>query len=208
MISLGDKLWSVRNYENAYLGAVTLAEATTHSDNAVCAELTHLVGPKAVATTARRLGIRSQLDPYFAIGLGAEAVNRSVARACAAFRLAASGSTARSSGTDRASRGASSCGFAEGTEDRFVRGGCCGGQHDLGQPDAAGRRAQERAAAPFADRPVAGKTGTTENYGDAWFVGYTPQLVTAVWVGYPKTRCARWRPSSTVTRSRAGRSRR
>jgi membrane peptidoglycan carboxypeptidase len=36
-------------------------------------------------------------------------------------------------------------------------------------------------------RPVAGKTGTTENYGDAWFVGYTPQLVAAVWVGYPTT---------------------
>ena len=35
------------------------------------------------------------------------------------------------------------------------------------------------------DRPVAGKTGTTENYGDAWFVGYTPQLAVAVWVGYP-----------------------
>src|SRR4029453_5453392 len=41
--------------------------------------------------------------------------------------------------------------------------------------------------AALADRPVAGKTGTTENYGDAWFVGYTPQLVTAVWVGYPNT---------------------
>jgi hypothetical protein len=40
-----------------------------------------------------------------------------------------------------------------------------------------------KAALP--DRPAAGKTGTTENYGDAWFVGYTPQLVTAVWVGYP-----------------------
>ncbi len=40
-------------------------------------------------------------------------------------------------------------------------------------------------AAALPDRPVAGKTGTTENYGDAWFVGYTPQLVTAVWVGYP-----------------------
>jgi membrane peptidoglycan carboxypeptidase len=37
------------------------------------------------------------------------------------------------------------------------------------------------------DRPVAGKTGTTENYGDAWFVGYTPQLAVAVWVGYPTT---------------------
>ena len=41
-------------------------------------------------------------------------------------------------------------------------------------------------AAALPNRPVAGKTGTTENYGDAWFVGYTPQLVTAVWVGYPK----------------------
>ena len=41
----------------------------------------------------------------------------------------------------------------------------------------------ERAA--LDDRPVAGKTGTTENYGDAWFVGYTPQLAVAVWVGYP-----------------------
>jgi hypothetical protein len=40
-------------------------------------------------------------------------------------------------------------------------------------------------AAALPDRPVAGKTGTTENFGDAWFVGYTPQLVTAVWVGYP-----------------------
>ncbi len=41
--------------------------------------------------------------------------------------------------------------------------------------------------AALVDRPVAGKTGTTENYGDAWFVGYTPQLVVAVWVGYPTT---------------------
>src|SRR5207237_2473 len=39
--------------------------------------------------------------------------------------------------------------------------------------------------AALPDRPAAGKTGTTENYGDAWFVGYTPQLVVAVWVGYP-----------------------
>ena len=40
-------------------------------------------------------------------------------------------------------------------------------------------------AAQLPGREVAGKTGTTENYGDAWFVGYTPQLVAAVWVGYP-----------------------
>jgi membrane peptidoglycan carboxypeptidase len=45
--------------------------------------------------------------------------------------------------------------------------------------EGTGRRAALK------DRPAAGKTGTTENYGDAWFVGYTPQLVTAVWIGYP-----------------------
>ena len=53
--------------------------------------------------------------------------------------------------------------------------------------DARGRRHRRaparRRSCP--DRPVAGKTGTTENYGDAWFVGYTPQLAVAVWVGYP-----------------------
>ncbi len=51
------------------------------------------------------------------------------------------------------------------------------------------RRSSPRAPATaprFRDRPVAGKTGTTENYGDAWFVGYLPQLTVAVWVGYPR----------------------
>ena len=57
-------------------------------------------------------------------------------------------------------------------------------------------------------RPVAGKTGTTENYGDAWFVGYTPQLVVAVWVGYPNKLRADADRSSTATPSRAARSRR
>ena len=46
-------------------------------------------------------------------------------------------------------------------------------------------RSRAGAACAAPGRPVAGKTGTTENYGDAWFVGYTPQLAVAVWVGYP-----------------------
>ena len=63
----------------------------------------------------------------------------------------------------------------------------------------------KRAAIP--GRPIAGKTGTTDNYGDAWFVGYTPELVVAVWVGYPDAlgRCS---PSSTASQSRAERCRR
>jgi penicillin-binding protein 1A len=191
LISLGDKLWSVRNYENAYLGAVTLAEATTHSDNAVYAELTQLVGPKAVARTARRLGIQSPLDPYFAIGLGAEAVNPlELARAYAAFPTGGVRLDSEIFGNrPRFTRRIEGCGFAKDTEDRFVprrvlRRATALSINQLLQ-DVVRRGTGRRAA--LSDRSAAGKTGTTENYGDAWFVGYTPQLVTAVWVGYPNT---------------------
>ena len=74
-IDLGDKYWVVSNYDDSYLGSIDLERATIESDNAVYAQLTQLVGSKHVAETARRMGIRSKLDGYFAIGLGAEAVN-------------------------------------------------------------------------------------------------------------------------------------
>ena len=190
-ISLGDRFWSVRNYENAYLGSVTLDTATVHSDNTVYAALTQIVGPAAVAETARQLGVRSRLDKYFAIGLGAEAVNPlELARAYAAFPT----------------NGIRVDGSIFGNVPRAV----------LEVQDPARKKAFENTAVPkrvlretsaksinsilqrvvsegtgkrawLPDRPVAGKTGTTENYGDAWFVGYTPQLVVAVWVGYPNT---------------------
>ena len=74
-IDAGDRIWRVTNYEGAYLGRVDLARAMVSSDNSVYAQLTKLVGPKAIVKTAHALGIRSELDPYFSIGLGAVAVN-------------------------------------------------------------------------------------------------------------------------------------
>ena len=74
-IDAGDRIWHVTNYEGAYLGRVDLARAMVSSDNSVYAQLTKLVGPKAIVKTAHALGIRSELDPYFSIGLGAVAVN-------------------------------------------------------------------------------------------------------------------------------------
>ena len=187
LINLGDKLWSISNYEGSYLGPIDLREATTHSDNAVYAQLTAQVGPQNVRRTARALGITSPLDAYFAIGLGVEAVNPlEMARAFSTF----------------ANGGARVDGTVLGNRPRAVLSVQDGGVVDRNDPvarqildsndaalltsmlqnvveDGTGRRAA------LADRPVAGKTGTTENYGDAWFVGYTPQLAAAVWVGYP-----------------------
>jgi penicillin-binding protein 1A len=189
-IPLGDKVWSVHNYENSDLGRISLETATQVSDNTVYAQLTALVGPAAIARTARRLGITTPLKSYFAIGLGAEAVNPlEMARAFSAFanggrRIdgAAFGNRPRAISVVRNDAG------------RIVDNDAPVGRHVLTANTAAlvtsllqgvvrsgtGKRAQLPDG-----RPVAGKTGTTENYGDAWFVGYTPQLVTAVWVGYP-----------------------
>ncbi len=187
VINLGDKLWSVNNYEGSYLGPIDLQEATIHSDNSVYAQLTAQVGPKNVANMANRLGVTRQLDDYFAIGLGVEAVSPlEMARAFAS--LANGGERVDGSvlgNVPRAVLRVEEAGRRADSNDAVAK-------KVLDPNDAAmvtsilQRVVTEGTGhrAALADRPVAGKTGTTENYGDAWFVGYTPQLAVAVWVGY------------------------
>ena len=137
------------------------------------------------------MGITSPLKDYFSIGLGAQAVNP-LEMARAYSTLANGGYRIDGAITGNHARAIVSVGGN-------ASGGCSGENKAVANraisPTTAkvinyilqtvvtqgtGKRAQ------LADgRQVAGKTGTTENYGDAWFVGYTPQLVTAVWVGYP-----------------------
>jgi penicillin-binding protein 1A len=189
-INAGGRLWEVHNYEDEYLGSITIQQATAYSDNAVFAQLTKLVGPQNIANTAKSLGIKSRLQPYFSIGLGAQGVNPlEMARAFSAF----------------ANGGKRIDGRRFGNEPRVITKVA----NEKGRPidDNTARPVQTlseenaalvtsllqnvikygtgKAAALAGGRSAAGKTGTTENYGDAWFVGYTPQLVTAVWVGYP-----------------------
>jgi len=188
-IFIGDKYWPVHNYENSYLGSADLTTATVVSDNTVFAQLTRLVGPAKVAATARQLGITRHLNPYFAIGLGADPVSPlEMARAFSSF----------------ANGGRRIDGSVFGNHPRAVarvsnpEGKVIDDNKPLNRPvltrdqnalltsilEGVVRSGTGRRAA-LPDRVVAGKTGTTENYGDAWFVGYTPQLATAVWVGYP-----------------------
>ncbi|MGN6429373.1 MAG: PBP1A family penicillin-binding protein [Gaiellaceae bacterium] len=191
-IDAGGRLWEVHNYEDEYLGPITIQQATAYSDNAVFAQLTKLVGPQNIANTARSLGITTRLLPYFSIGLGAQGVNPlEMARAFSAF----------------ADDGTRIDGRRFGNQPRVILKVA----NEKGRPiddntprpvpvlsadDAAivtsllqnvVKYGTGKAAALSGGRAVAGKTGTTENYGDAWFVGYTPQLVTAVWVGYPNS---------------------
>jgi penicillin-binding protein 1A len=187
-IFLGDKLWNVSNYEGEYLGAINLWQAIAASDNSVFAQLTNIVGPPTVARVAKTVGITTPLKPYFAIGLGAEpATPLEMARAYATFadggyRLDDSyGNEPRV--IDCVGVGNKECvpnytyphrvldSNLAAIEDQMLTGVVQGG---------TGKAAQLSGG-----WSVAGKTGTTENYGDAWFVGFTPDIVTAVWVGYP-----------------------
>jgi membrane peptidoglycan carboxypeptidase len=188
-IDAGDRVWHVTNYEGDYLGRIDLRTAMTVSDNSVYAQLTKLVGPKAIVKTAHELGISSELDPYFSIGLGAVAVNPlDMTRAYATF--ANRGVRVDGSLTGDRPRVVEKVEFARTgavTQNRPVgKAAMTTGEADLLTSILQGVVTQgtgKRAALP--DRPTAGKTGTTDNYGDAWFVGYTPQLAVAVWVGYP-----------------------
>ncbi|MEA2786183.1 MAG: penicillin-binding protein [Candidatus Eremiobacteraeota bacterium] len=192
----GGTFWPVHNYEGTYLGPIDLTTATIHSDNTVYAQLTRLVGPANIAKTAHKLGIASPLKSYFSIGLGAQAVNPlEMARAFSAF--ANGGFRIDGSITHDHPRAIVAIGDKNST---YV---ACRRPHVVCN-SAQPTRVLKPETAPMINsilegvvnqgtgthaalpgRPVAGKTGTTENYGDAWFVGYTPQLVTAVWVGYP-----------------------
>jgi penicillin-binding protein 1A len=189
VIDAGDRFWRVTNYEGAYLGRTDLASAMVSSDNAVYAQLTELVGPRSIVDTAHRLGIRSDLPAYFSIGLGAVAVNPlDMARAYATI----------------ANDGLRVDGSITGDRPRVIArvGSRRGGSERVNMPVAARALDESQARlltsiledvvqrgtgrrAAISGVPVAGKTGTTDDYGDAWFVGYTPELVTAVWVGYP-----------------------
>ena len=188
-IQLGDRIWTPHNYEDAYLGDIDLTTATVHSDNSVYAQLTQLVGPKAVARTARRLGITTRLKPFFSIGLGTDPVNPlELARAYAPF---ANGGYRIDTRTF-------------GDQPRVVDEATLPSGKVLVRNDQLPRKVLTPRTAAWVNTllqevvrsgtgrraaldgwAAAGKTGTTEDYGDAWFVGYTPGLVAAVWVGYP-----------------------
>ena len=183
-ISLGDKLWAVHNYEGSNLGTIDLETATIESDNTVYAQLAELVGPKAIADMARGLGVTSPLRGYFSIVLGGEAVNPlEMARAYSTF--ANGGNRVDSSIFGDHPRAIVKVNSNENGPVAKPALGENGAAIVTRLLEEVVTRGTGRRAALPDGRAVAGKTGTNENYGDAWFVGYTPQLAVAVWVGYP-----------------------
>jgi penicillin-binding protein 1A len=179
--------WDVATYSNSYSGPMTIASATLASDNTVYARLTLDVDPENVVKVARRMGIRTKLEPVASIGLGSNSV--SVLEMASAYAtLAAGGVYSKPMAIRRVV-------FDDGTVDegrdvpwdvakrrRVFQDGVAAEVTQILQRNMTGGTG---IGAYYGDAAAAGKTGTTENHADAWFAGYTPRASTVVWVGYP-----------------------
>ncbi len=163
-------------------GPMRLREAMEKSINSVFAQLVLDVGATEVAETARRMGIETEITPVPAIALGGHEEGVSPLEMASAYgTLAAGGTHARpfaiSSVTDAEGEVLMET-APEMTEalDPAVA--------YLTTDTLRGVITRGTGSAASIGRPAAGKTGTTQRYRDAWFVGYTPDLVASVWVGY------------------------
>ncbi|HEX2235784.1 MAG TPA: PBP1A family penicillin-binding protein [Actinomycetota bacterium] len=180
----GGETWPVRNAEGQGYGLMSLHEALVHSVNGVYARLAMQLGGDKIAAQAEAMGVRSRLAPVPSIALGAGEV--SVVDMAAAYATLANRGTAVTPTTLAAVRlpGGQTLEPRQQTTPQVVSEG------NAYLLTRALEQVIERGTGRAADigRPAAGKTGTTNDYADAWFVGYTPHLVAAVWVGYPQGR--------------------
>ena len=194
----GEEKFVVNNYEDNYLGVASLATATTYSDNSVYAEVGYKTGFKKIADMAEAMGIRTPVSTNPAVTLGGLKQGVTVLDMAHAYETFAMRGK-RIEGTLGSPNGGP-VGILEINEAPSEDG-------EEGKQVEANEKIEREVFAPaLADTvtPIlqsvvtsgtgeraqyggfaAGKTGTTENYGDAWFVGWNEDFTVAVWVGYP-----------------------
>ena len=183
-LDVGDlEPWEVRTFGDSYIGNVSLTRATLSSDNTVYAQLIMDIGPKAVCKAAKLLGITTKLDCYPAEGLGG------LTRGVTSLEMASAYGTLAAGGVRRRPTGIEKVVFPDGKSETFAdpkgkRVMTDGQAYEITRILQMNVTSGTGTAAGYGC-PAAGKTGTTDEAKDAWFVGYTPKLSTAVWVGYP-----------------------
>jgi 1A family penicillin-binding protein len=177
--------WRPKNFEREYEGPMILKQALMKSVNVIAAQLVERVGPDAVIDVARRCGINSALTPVYSLALGTSGV--SPLEMASAFGTFATGGVRHEPFWIRRIEDP----LGRVLQEQIVRG-----QRTLdtaidfqlvdmmrGVLTAGTGRIIRRMGF---DLPAAGKTGTTDDYRDAWFTGFTPTLSVSVWVGYDR----------------------
>jgi len=198
--------WSPGNFEQNFLGRMTLKKALTLSRNVISAELIEMVGPDRVVETARQFGIQAPLSPTPALSLGASGV--SPLEMAGAYAVLASGGIYHEPYAIRR---------IEDYRGNVIYDPVPRGQ-DVANPQVVYQLVDmmqsvvDHGTGQVLRRlgfqlPAAGKTGTTSDYRDSWFVGFTPGLSCAAWVGYDDNREMRFTQNGRrlgVTGARGG----
>ena len=203
------EVFTVNNYENAYSGLTTLARATTFSDNSVFAQVGIKVGTRKIAHLAEDMGIRTPVSSNYAMTLGglkqgvtpldmAHAYQTFAEGGRLIFGTLSPGAENRRGeiapgpvGITRISRGKDDDPVELPNGEKAVNREKTRPVLERSVADQVGSLLQgvvkygTGTRAQVGDTVISGKTGTTENYGDAWFVGWTEKYTVAVWVGYP-----------------------
>jgi len=181
----GKPPWKPRNFKRTYDGPMVIKKAFTESVNTVAAQLVYDLGPEAVIHTARRCGITSPLKPLYSVALGTFGV--SPLEMAAAYATFAAGGVRHPPYWVRR---------VEDVNGRVLEEHIITGERVLNESinfqivdmmagvidDGTGHVVRRMGFA----LPAAGKTGTTNDYNDAWFTGFTPNLSTSVWVGFDR----------------------
>ena len=181
------KKWQPRNYGGRYLGQTTAAWALVRSANSTAIQISELVGPEHVVETAHRLGFAGPIGAYKSIALGVAEVT--VLEMAAAYGIFANyGLQVKPTLIERIVDDNDQPVFTHQPQIRQAIAPDLAAQmvHLLRQTVDRGTGRRVRALG-FA-RPTAGKTGTTNDNTDAWFTGFTPDLIASVWVGFDDRR--------------------
>jgi penicillin-binding protein 1A len=182
--------WCPETYDHSYAGAISIESGTLRSDNTVFARLTLDVGPENIAEMAHKLGVRTDLRAQEGVyvpsmGLGSRVVTP-MDMASVYSTLAAGGIYSKPMAIRRVV-------LPDGKIDKEAGWGVP--QRERVIPDWVAsevvRILEENmtggtGVGAYFGGTSAGKTGTTDNYADAWFCGFTPALVATVWIGFPK----------------------
>jgi penicillin-binding protein 1A len=178
--------WNVETYEHTYHGVESVASATVQSDNTVFARLSLDVGPENIVAMARKLGVRtSPLAAVPSIALGSVSVTP-MELASAYSTIAAGGIYSKPMAITKVvlpnGKVDTDAGWGQPKQERVIPDWVASTVTQVLEQNmlyGTGRGAH------LYNHTDAGKTGTTDNYADAWFSGYTPRLMATVWIGYP-----------------------
>lgn len=198
-VTVGD--WVVNNFGYQSYGTISLREATWMSCNTVYAQVIDAITPEAVVDVAHRMGITSNLDAVDALTLGTSGT--SVLEMASAYGTLATGGIHYDpvAITEVLDRNGNVLYSDQPMGVQAISPEVAAAVTDVleGVINGSPYMSTGIEAALTVNQPVAGKTGTTENVRDLWFCGYTPQLSTAIWVGYRTERTIYYRGSEGST---------